>query len=479
MTRLDRGWFWPAGITLVVLGTLARLWNLRYAPGWEWDEVGYTYIAQNLYDNGVMSAKTDYLSNPEPYLYHPPFYFHLLAKWFSLAVPGINQARLLAVGGATVTMLLLLSLLRNVIDEGWALIGVGLIATDMWLNFSQRIGWIENTLMPIGILGLLIYQKALEKSRWWLYSLSGLTVGFAAIYKHIGAIFIGALLVHAVLYRKEWRMNLVALATAGVVIVTYIVTVIIAFGPVFVNASITQLLRSVGEQDSAGALNSLSDVMYSLAGQYSIYLSTVALAIAGVLLVLYRLAQLMWRKGRTDGIRSMNILYSWALAAVIFFMLLQLRFPHYAMLAFVPLFCYVVTEVSMIASSRKKTLSVIATSLIILVANAFAFHARYDNATLDDSALRNLQDFATEYIPLGAKVIADESTGTAIPQEYCIMWKGAGCTGATYIVVYTSSTQKIQNNNGQEEMIASSVEIFSTAGYKETITVYQLPFQVP
>lgn len=425
-----------------------------------------------------MAAKTDYLSQPEPYLYHPPFYFHLLAEWFSLVDPGVNQAHLLAVAGSALTMLLLLSLLRRVIGDRWALVGVGIVALDMWLNFSQRVGWIENTLIPIGVLGVRLYVAAIDKARWWMYSLAGFVLGFAAIYKHIGVIFIGVVIVHAIIFRKDWRMNLVTLASSGVVACVYVAAASAVFSSVFTQVSLVQLLRSVGEQDSAGALSSLGDAVAPLVGQYSIYVATVALAAVGVALVLFRLAQIILKRGKIDKVESIGILYSWALTATVFFVVLQLRFPHYAMHAFIPLFCYVVAEVSRIAPSRRKSIAVVVLGVAVLAANTFAFNARYI-APERDSALRDIQEFATEHIPADAKVIADESTGTVIPQPYCIMWKGAGCTGATYIIVYTSSTQHVQNNSGQEELIRSGTEVFVTTGYKEKIVVYELSSPVP
>lgn len=470
--------FWPIGLCLVAIGVVARLWNLRNAPGWEWDEVVYGNIAHNLYEGGQMVAKTEYLSQPEPYLYHPPFYFHLLARWFELVDSGVTQGRVLAVAGAAVTMLLLLALLRRVIGEAWALAGVGLIAVDTWLNFSQRVGWIENTMIPIGVLGLLLYVIALEKNRWWWYAGAGFFLGSAAVYKHIGFIFVGVLVVYAILFRENWRKNLLALGAAFLTILSYALMAMLVYGPVFVNATVVQFLRSAGEKASSGALTSLEDVISPLVGQYRIYVATVVLAALAVILVVYRLGQIIIHKGNTDKVRPIGILYAWALAAVVFFLGLQLRFPHYSMLAFIPLFCYLVAEVSMIRLTARRSIAIGVVGVLVLVANIFAFNARFVSPE-HDSALRDVQQFATTNMPLDAKVIADESTGTVIPQPFCVMWRGASCTGATYIIVYTSSTQHLENNYGQQELIDSGTEVFSTTGYKETIVIYQLAEAIP
>lgn len=468
--------FWPTGFLIIILGTLARLWNIADRPGWEWDEGVYVYIARNLAQNGLLQFRTDYLAQPEIYAYHPPFHFLILSEWFKLFGAGHTQARVFAVLCAALTMALLLILLRDVIGNAWALVGVGLIATDMWLNFSQRVAWIENSLIPIGVLSILLYRLAIRKDRTWLYMLAGLVAGFAAVYKHIGVIFLGVIIIHALLVKRTSRKDLVAILAGLGVIGVYILAVIQLFGPVFVHASTVQLFRSTGKQASDGALTSIGAIIEPLLAQYKIYAATIILAAVAVAFVLFRLVQIIVRRGKTDGIDNISVLYAWALAATVFFLGLQMRFPHYSMLAFIPLFCYLVAELSQIVNWKRPVVRrwMIALALVVLAANIFAFQARYVNAG-SDSALRDVQQFATTSIPPDAMVIADEATAAVIPQQFCAVWRGKDCTGATYIIKYTSSTQLFENNNGQQELVDSGSLIFETHGFKETIQIYKLP----
>jgi len=468
--------FWPAGLLIIAFGVVARLWNIADHPGWEWDEGVYVYIARNLAQNGLLEFKTDYLAQPEIYAYHPPFHFLLLAQWFKVFGAGHTQARVFAVLGATITMTLLLILLRKVIGNVWALVGVAIIATDTWLNFSQRVAWIENSLIPIGVLGILLYTLAVKKDKTWLYALAGLVAGFAAIYKHIGVIFLGVIIVHALLVRKNWRKDLVAILLGFGVIGAYVLAAVQMFGGVFVHASMIQFFRSTGTESSNGALTSIGTVLGPLLAQYKIYASTVLLAGAAVILVLYRLVQIVVRRGRIDAIKNISVLYAWALAATVFFVGLQLRFPHYSMLAFIPLFCYLVAELSQHVNWKRGAVrwSLIVLAIGILASNVFAFQARYINAG-SDSALRDVQQFATTSMPLDAKVIADEATSAVIPQQFCALWQGKDCIGATYIIKYTSSTQQFENNNGQQALVDSGTLVYETHGFKETIQIYKLP----
>lgn len=473
----ERGvFFWPAGLLIIAFGVVARLWNIANRPGWEWDEGVYVYIARNLAQNGTLEFKTNYLAQPEIYAYHPPFHFLLLAEWFKLFGAGHTQARVFAVLGAIVAMTLLLILLRTVIGNVWALVGVSVIATDMWLNFSQRIAWIENSLITIGVLGILLYVLAVKKDKMWLYALAGLVAGFAAIYKHIGVIFLGVIIIHALLVRKNWRKDSVAILLGFGVIGAYILAAVKMFGGVFIHASMIQLFRSTGEQSSAGSLTSIGTVLGTLLAQYKIYVSTILLAGAAVILVLYRLVQIVVRRGRIDAISNISVLYAWALAATVFFVGLQLRFPHYSMLAFIPLFCYLVAELSQHVNWKQNAVrwSLIVLAIGVLAANVYAFHVRYINAG-SDSALRDVQQFATTSMPLDAKVISDEATGAVIPQQFCTLWQGKDCVGATYIIKYTSSTQQFENNNGQQVLVDSGTLVYETHGFKETIQIYELP----
>lgn len=465
--------FWLIGVVILLLGAISRLWNIRSRPGWEWDEPVYTFISGNLHLHGEMSSKTDYMSEPETYLYHPPFYFVILSEWFGLTDVGVAQARFLAVIGATTTSLLILVLLRTVLGDSWSLIGVSLITVDTWLNFSQRVSWIENTLIPIGVAGIMVYVIARRKDKWWLYVAAGSIMGLTAIYKHIGILFFGAIIIHTLLVRKDWKKNLAAIAAGLSVLGVYAGAAAVVFGPTFVQAFIVQLTRSTGDQESAGALNSLSDTIGPLVGQYRIYIATIALAAIAVTLVVYRLIQIIIKRFDPEPVESISEIYAWALAAVVFFVALQLRFPHYSMLAFIPLFCYLVAELSLLTKHKWQVVSLCVMGILVVIANTFAFHARFI-APQSDMALRDVKEFATKNIPLDAKVIADESVATVIPQEYCLTWRGLDCVDATHIIVYISSTQQPDTNNGQDELVDSGTLLYRTTGFKEEISIYEL-----
>ncbi|MEO7904536.1 MAG: hypothetical protein ABIR91_01935, partial [Candidatus Saccharimonadales bacterium] len=185
-----------------------------------------------------------------------------------------------------------------------------------------------------------------------------------------------------------------------------------------------------------------------------------------------------------DAVRQHVLLYAWALAAMLFFVALQLRFPHYFMLMLIPLYCYLIAEVRQYVNKRKALERshvmrriIVGVAVVVVVLQSSAFYVRFVAPT-DDAALRDVGVYAQAYIPADAKVIADESVGVIIPQPYCKTWRGDTCKGATYVISYTSQTQKQSTENGLPALIATGSKVYEIAGFKETITVYKLPHPV-
>lgn len=467
--------FWPFGLFLVAVAAVLRSWCLATRPGWEWDEGVYAQVSQS----GRVQAKTEYLASPEPYLYHPPFHFWLEGLWFKAFGSGITQARSLAVVSSLVMMILLLVLLRRIIGS-WALLAVAMISIDSWLVFSERVSWIENTLIPIGVLGLYVYLKSLQRRSLWFFALAGAILGFAVCYKHVGVIFLGAVVIHWFMIRRQKNGHAVLFATAMATVGIYVSSMLYFYGRTYLSQSFVQFQRSTGEESSRGALDSVGDIVGPLFAQYKIFVATMVLAMVAGVLVVVRTIKIV-RSRKIDVVREYTLIYAWAASAILFFGVLQLRFPHYFMLALIPLFCYLAVEVRrFVAKQRRHSAKphqarrfVACAAIVVIALNVLAFYQRFVDPG-NDAALRETSIFMTESVPLDAKVIADESVGAVIPQPYCKMWRGADCPGATYIITYTSATQQLPDDPELEGLIASAAKIYEIEGFKEDIIVYRL-----
>jgi 4-amino-4-deoxy-L-arabinose transferase-like glycosyltransferase len=181
---------WPVlavfGLILAAAAAL-RLWDLGRKPGWQSDETVYTDIAKNLATSGSLSEHIQYHTSWAPFLFHPPFYFLLLAGWFKVVGAGVPQARMLAVIASLVTLCLLMRLIWRLHGRGPALVTVTFLAFDGWLLYVQRVSYIENTLMVLIVAGFLLYERALRQPSAHRFVGAGAVLGCAFVFKHTGS----------------------------------------------------------------------------------------------------------------------------------------------------------------------------------------------------------------------------------------------------------------------------------------------------
>ena len=115
----------------------------------------------------------------EPFLYQPPFYFLVLARWFSLVGASIYHARLLGVILTAAMQVVLFRLLWKIHGPTVALFAIIPVIFDGWLLYIERVSYIENALMLLIVAGFLLYQRALEQPSWQRFALAGMAIGFA------------------------------------------------------------------------------------------------------------------------------------------------------------------------------------------------------------------------------------------------------------------------------------------------------------
>lgn len=468
-----------AGLILVVLAALLRIVHLADWPGIEWDENVYRAVGEHVARQGGIYAKSEYVvANPEPYLYHPPLHFLLLGGWFKLFGTSLVADRALAVLASVIMIMAAGMFLRRMIGN-WALVAMGLLALDTWMVFSNRVSWIENVMIPIGIIGLWLYHGATRRGRTGLYVLAGAVLGLAVVYKHVGVIFPMAVAIAWLLNSRDNRKHIALFASFAGIAAMYIGIMWLTFGQVFFTQSVVQFRRSTGAQESRGALTSLANFVDPILDQYGIFAMTLLLMALAVLLLIYRTIQMI-RRRTLDPVRDYILLYAWGMAALLFFIVLQLRFPHYLMLALVPFICYLAAEVRQVARRaaaggrvRPLHIAIVVVAIIAVGLNANAFMWRFV-LPQNDRALAEIGAWTERHLPADAKVITEESVGATIKQPYCKMWRAATCYGASYIITYTSHTQKLPDDPGLKDLIATGVPVHKATGFKETITVIRL-----
>ena len=150
---------------VLIAGTGLRLWHLGVSPAWQWDEAVYYRVAVNV-QGGLLSEHSHYGVPWEPFLYQPPFYFLLLARWFSLVGAGIFHARLLGVMLTAAMQAVLFRLLWKIHGPAVALFAIIPVIFDGWLLYIERVSYMENALMLLIVVGFWRFLRNAQKAAW-------------------------------------------------------------------------------------------------------------------------------------------------------------------------------------------------------------------------------------------------------------------------------------------------------------------------
>ncbi|MFL5815984.1 MAG: glycosyltransferase family 39 protein [Conexibacter sp.] len=467
-------------VVLVLLGVAAllRLWDLHSRPGTEWDEPVYADVARSFAHGHGIEAKVAWGHLAQPYLFHPPFYFLLLGGWMRLVGSDtIADARTLAALASLVVLLLVYALVR----PRWGRLGAAaatlVLATDGWLIFTNRVGWIENTMLVLLVGGLLAYDRALRRDSTRLFAVAGLLLASAAAFKHIGVYGLGVVVVHWALTRRRRSGHLALFAAAGALLTVDLAVMLVAFvrdgHNWFLDDSRVQVERLLGHKASRGSIGSWHDALDALVGPYKLFVGTLAIAGAGGVLVLWRTAAGLVRRDLRGGVAD-PLLYAWALVAVLFLGALRLKMAHYFVMAEVPLMLYAFAELAAWGKARPQAVArrtVAALLLLALAVNAWTFVERFVQRS--DDALGATRAYA-QTLPRDATFLTEESIGTIIPQPYCKLYEAGGCVAdVRYIAIYRSQTQRPPSSPTLDRLLRYSQPLVRFDGFKERITVYR------
>jgi 4-amino-4-deoxy-L-arabinose transferase-like glycosyltransferase len=466
-----------AGVVLAVAAAL-RLWELGGKPGWQSDEPVYTSIGTNVAAFGTLNEHIQYGTPWAPFLFHPPFYFLLLAGWFKMIGPGVPEARLLGVLMVLVTFALLFRLLWKLHGPRIALITLVFLAFDGWLLFIERCSYIENVLFVIVVSALLLYKRAVERPSTLRFVIAGAVVGCAVIFKQTGFYVLPAVCLNWLIIRREHRKHLLMAGVALVVIALYFGLMIPLFdvgkNDWFIQDTLIQLERVVDLRSSGGTLTSPLALLYLLAHQYAVFLPSFLVAVAGFALLVRRAVQCA-RTRSVAPIQRNTLLFSWAAAAIVVFGASELRYQQYFALLLVPLYCFLWTELSYYVISRPRLYpAALAVAAVVVLVGLGSFYLRV--LSRDDNVLGQVKQYAAAHIPADDVVVAPEQIGDDIQQPWCSVYRAAVCRySATYVITYITF---LQGNPPDDpvlyELIRDSVRLVTFRGFKETVTVWRV-----
>jgi 4-amino-4-deoxy-L-arabinose transferase-like glycosyltransferase len=461
--------------TLVfIAGVGLRLWHLNVSPGWQWDEAIYLRVGMNV-QHGVLQQHPVYGSPWQPFLYQPPLYFVMLARWFSVVGASLYHARVLGVIATAVMLLLLFRLLWNLHGPRAALFAMTPIVFDGWLLYIERASYIENVLIVIIVAAILLYQRALEHPAWYNFALAGLAIGCAASFKQTGTYVLLAAMMTWLIVRRDHRGHLVMLGVAVAVITIYLVAMIRMYDlpghPWFIDQSLVQVRRVIGLQHSGGTLTSPTKLLHLLAAQYKYFIPSFVTAIAALVLAIRRLLQCYRARSWAPASRN-AVLFSWFIAGAVVFGVSSLKFPQYFALILIPAYCFLWTELwnwdwpGALHVAAPVAGAVAGVGSLLLVLPAF-----------QTNTLEQVQRYAATRIPPGAVVVTEETIGDLIQQRWCTVEAADSCLHvANYAITWKTYLQSsfTEGNPAFHQLMRGARQITSFPGPIGTATVWVL-----
>lgn len=469
---------------ILAAGIALRFWHLASSPAWQYDETIYWRVAVNV-QHGMLSEHPLRGVAWAPFLYQPPFYMLLLAKWFGWTGASIYHARILGVIMTTGMLIALFRLLWAIHGPLIALITVTPIVFDGWLLYIERVSYIENALIVLIVIAMLLYQRALERPSWQRFALAGAAIGAAAIFKQTGSYALLTTLLCWLIIRRDHKGHLIMTGVAVTVIVAYLVTMTGMYNlpghPWFTSQSLVQLRRVLGIQQSGGTLTSPAKLVHLLAAQYGIFVPSLLCGLAATLIALRRLLA-CYRARNWLPARDNALCFAWLCSGVVVFGLSALKFPQYFALILVPAYCFLWTEVIKWDWRAGWKAGVVGAATLAGL-GSFALAV----PTLSVNTLAEVQRYAATHIPRTSLVVTEQSIGDLITQPWCKVEYAEPCQASagrppatpTYAITWTTYLQSScsQGDQAFSQMMRGAVPVATFSGAVGTATVWRLTSQ--
>jgi 4-amino-4-deoxy-L-arabinose transferase-like glycosyltransferase/glycosyltransferase involved in cell wall biosynthesis/putative flippase GtrA len=460
--------------TALVAGIALRLWHLGVFPAWQWDETVY-YRVSVYVQRGSLTEHPLFGETWQPFLYQPPFFMEIEAKWFTLVGASIYHARLLGVACTAVMQVLLFRLLCRLHGARIALWAVVPVVFDGWLLYIERVSYIENMLMILVVLGFLLYQRALDRPSLRRFLLAGLALGAAASFKQTGAYVVVAAVLCGLVVHRNRRGHLVLLGAALFVVATYVgVMLWVADLPGhawFLDQSLVQVRRVLGLQQSGGTLTNPVKALHLLTQQYKYFVASLVLALWAFGIAIRRTGQCL--RARTWApVRPNALLYSWLLTGMVVFGVSSLKFPQYFVLILLPAYCYLWTELARWDWRHGWQVFLTATAVVAGIGSSFLAMP-----ALSSNSLAEVQAYAAQRIPANAIVVTEQSIGDLIQQPWCTVEHADACLGeATYAITWQTYLQSsfTEGSPSFYTLMKGATSVATFSGAVGTATVWKL-----
>jgi len=481
--------------SIIVGFFLAMVFLIRsYAAmhtGLEVDEPIYRDAAISVLQHGYPAIRPAYQHPYIPFLYHPPFYFYMLAGWFYLwGSTSYFTGRMYSVITSVIVLLQLYLFTRRVFGWKRALLVLGLVGSDVWVIFTNQAIYIENSLLLLVIPAIWAYWCATSSSTssrarnlGW-YILAGLFAGCAIIYKHIGGFLVIVFVLHLCLRRKHLLGHAVLGGMIALVVECYVLAMHLVFGSLYDHATLHQVYRTVGLKAAPGLNADLLTMLHVIWNRYWIFFITIIVLVGGSILCLVRYVQGVFRLRKI----AQPVIVCWALGGVFFAAVISLKNPHYTILWIIPLYVLLAQEIAdvfwisplQVSGFRLsqyiqiRVLGVIV-CVLVLVGNNFTYQGRFVN--LPPDPLLGVASYTNETVPSTGLVLTKNYIGVDLQPPFLDIDlittpKQIFQRKISYMVLYWSESEPLPSSLGPVWRYCVPMKEF--IGFKDQIEVCKI-----
>lgn len=476
---------------LLLVAFLAR-WYAALHTGLEVDEPIYHDAAQGLLQYGFPTIRPAYNHPITPFLYHPPFFFFLLAGWFRLwGSTSYFTGRMLSVVISCVMLLEIYLMLRQMAGRVVALLALTFLASDLWIIFTNQAIYLENSQMILVVSAIWVYWRATHvafTSRWrqsgW-FALAGVLIGCVIIYKQIGGFIALAVLLNFILQRKYWWQHLLLIFCALFVVGGYVLSMHQIFGHLYDAATLDQISRTFGKKGAPGLNDGPLTAVEAFLSRYWMFFITFITLVCGFLVIVVRYFQALFLRKKI----AHPLLVSWALSGMLFAAGISLKSPHYLILWIIPLYTVLASELGGFILNWKWRLVLpgarprqawalnflILFCLLFSVGDAFGFQARFVYVAPD--ALEQAELYANTMLPHTALIVTENYIGVDLSPAFLDIAlvntpRLLADNQVSYLMLYWTQTQPVPASLGPVNSYCVPRRTFT--GFKDTIEICQI-----
>lgn len=405
-----------------------------YLTAHEFDENVYRFIAEMtrvyFYPTLLIGG------NPgDYYAYNPPFYFFLVSFWMRITgSTSIESIRILSslIATATTGAVMWCTYIMTKSQRATLIAGF-LTAIDGWFIYTSLLVKMDTGSILVGTLGMAMLTTLMQdKTTRKTAVITGLLIGFAAIFKHVGVVFIAAAFfnwIYTMVRLRRGGFQIYVILVIGIVVIAYFFGMACTVEGPYLKATAVQLRRMLGLQASNGLNYGMSEAFVAIGKTYWAFAGTIIVSILAILVSTYEIGWnliLHWRK------LEFPLLMLWMVSAVAVLIAIKLRNPHYLGYALVPANMIVAIKIDqwlLPRDGRVLNFLVIVIHLsdqhVYLIArNMFLLISFLHVVTMlirifsfsGADVYKAVGRYATANFPPGTIVIADESFCAALPE---------------------------------------------------------------